>query len=199
MGEQKKVMALADWPGILNAALVILRKQVDANGYGVFSMVDVFKDTEYRKQVPTISRYLQTLGILTRGKKTAAGPYAWHLVMDRKVTVADVRKVRTASAVKLPKTTKKPKATKVEVVETKPAAKPQTKPKATKPKAESTAKQLEVIGTKLPDLPLWDSLPLLAEVAKAEFDALQAENAALKARLDEVEAFVQSFGSTARS
>ncbi len=193
MGEQKKVMALADWPGILNAALVILRQQVDENGDGVFSLSGVLKGTEFERQTVSITKYLQDIGLLTRGKKTPAGAFNWHLVTDRKVTLTDVRKSRAKNS----KVKAKPKATKpkAEAVETKP----ETKPKATKPKAETTAKKLEVIGTKLPDLPLWDSLPLLAEVAKAEFDALQAENAALKARLDEVEAFVQSFGSTARS
>jgi hypothetical protein len=188
MGGMKKVMP-ADWVVILNSVLVILRQQVDENGDGVFSLSGVLKGTEFERQTVTITKYLQDIGLLTRGKKTPAGAFNWHLVTDRKVTLTDVRKSRA----KNPKVKAKPKATKpkAEAVETKP----ETKPKATKPKAQSTAKQLEVIGTKLPDLPLWDSLPLLAEVAKAEFDALQAENAALKARLDEVEAFVQSFGS----
>jgi len=196
MGAMKKVMP-ADWVVILNSVLVILRQQVDENGDGVFSLSGVLKGTEFERQTVTITKYLQDIGLLTRGKKTPAGAFNWHLVTDRKVTLTDVRKSRAKGS----KLKAKPKATKpkVEVVETKPAAKPDTKPKATKPKAETTVSKLEVIGTKLPDLPLWDSLPLLAEVAKAEFDALQAENTALKARLDEVEAFVKSFGSTAKS
>ena len=139
MGEQKKVMALADWPGILNAALVILRQQVDENGDGVFSLSGVLKGTEFERQTVSITKYLQDIGLLTRGKKTPAGAFNWHLVTDRKVTLTDVRKSRAKNS----KVKAKPKATKpkAEAVETKP----ETKPKATKPKAETTAKKLEVI------------------------------------------------------
>ena len=164
MGAPHKVMAVQDWPGILNNVLVVLREQVDESGVGVFSLSGVLKGTEFEKQTNTVSRYLQELQILTRGKKTSGGAYTWHLVTDRKVTLTDVRKVRKKNSKTSPK------------------------PKATQPKAKPLEEQL-------PDLSPWDSLPLVAQAAKQEFDALLAENAALKARLDEVVALVESFAS----
>ena len=98
MGEFKKKVMPADWVVILNAVLVILREQVDEKGDGVFSLSGVLKGTEFERQTVTITKYLQDIGLLTRGKKTPSGAFNWHLVTDRKVTLAMIRKARAASS-----------------------------------------------------------------------------------------------------
>jgi len=180
MGDMKKKIMPADWVVILNGALVILREQVDENGDGVFSLSGVLKGTEFEPQTVTIMKYLQNLGLITRGKRTPAGAFNWHLVTDRKVTLAMVRKARAASS------KSKPTKSKVQTTEEK-----NTKPTATT-KLEQKPKQLD---EQLTDLYPWDKLTIMAEAAKAEYDALLAENAQLKARLDKVTALVESFTS----
>lgn len=180
MGGIKKKVMPADWVVILNSVLVILREQVDESGHGVFSLSGVLKDTEFERQTVTITKYLQDIGLLTRGKKTPAGAFNWHLVTDRKVTLAMIRKARAASS--------KSKPVKAKVQTTK---KTTTKSSPT-PKVEQKPKPLD---EQLTDLYPWDSLTIMAQAAKAEYDALLAENAQLKARLDKVTALVESFTS----
>ena len=181
MGEIKKKVMPADWVVILNNVLVILREQVDENGYGVFSLSGVLKGTEFERQTVTITKYLQDIGLLTRGKKTPAGAFNWHLVTDRKVTLANVRKARAASS--------KSKPAKAKVQTTKKVAEATATPKVEqKPKPKPLDEQLT-------DLYPWDKLTIMAQAAKAEYDALRAENAQLKARLDKVTALVESFTS----
>ena len=90
---QAKIQAIAEWPNILNNSQEIVAGHVDGDGNGVFSILAIFTGTQYQRQVATISRYLQDMGILVRGRRTPTGAFNWHF-KPRKVTVADVRKAR---------------------------------------------------------------------------------------------------------
>jgi hypothetical protein len=164
--ENKRTQAVAEWPGILNAAQDIVKKHVDANGNGVFSFTSIFEGTAYQRQTPSINRYLKELGILIRGRRTAEGAFNWTL-KPRKVTVADVRKARA----------KRPTATKT--TRTKPGRKPRTA-KITTP--DSPPIPASPKGSK--KVPLAESVPMLVEVV----ESLRKENDALKARIAELEA-----------
>jgi hypothetical protein len=167
--ENKRTQAVAEWPGILNAAQDILKKHVDANGNGVFSFTAIFEGTAYQRQTPSINRYLQELGILVRGRRTAEGAFNWTL-KPRKVTVADVRKARA----------KRPTPTKTARTKSK-VRKPRTV-KITASTPESPPIPASSKGSK--KVPLAESVPMLLEVV----ETLRKENDALKARIAELEA-----------
>ena len=165
--ENKRTQAVAEWPGILNAAQDIIKAHVDGEGKGVFSFTSIFEGTQYQRQAPTVSRYLQDLGILIRGRRTVEGAFNWTL-KPRKVNVRDVRKARA----------KRPTATKT--TRMKPKAKPRTA-KITTP--DSPPIPASPKGSKKV-VPLAESVPMLVEVV----ETLRKENDALKARIAELEA-----------
>lgn len=163
--ERQRVLAVADWPSILNEAQNIIKTHVDDEGKGVFSFTSIFEGTQYQRQAPTVSRYLQDLGILIRGRRTAEGAFNWTL-KPRKVNVRDVRKARAKRSAKtgLP----------AKVTAT-------SKPKASKPSASLVRNNPKQVS-KL--IPLGESLPMLVEVV----ESLRKENDALKTRIAELEA-----------
>lgn len=167
--ENKRTQAVAEWPGILNAAQGEIKKHVDANGNGVFSFTNIFEGTQYQRQAPTVSRYLQDLGILIRGRRTAEGAFNWTL-KPRKVTVADVRKARA----------KRPTATKT--IRTKSKARKPRTAKITASTPDSPPIPASPKGSK--KVPLAESVTMLVEVV----ESLRKENDALKARIAELEA-----------
>lgn len=166
-----RTQAVADWPGILNASQDIIKAHVDDNGNGVFSFISLFEGTQYQRQAPTICRYLQDLGILVRGRRTAEGAFNWTL-KSRKVNVGDVRKARAKRS-----TTTDDKAARMKS-KTRNA-------KATKIKAPSATSSSHIpVGSKelKKIIPLGESLPMLVEVV----ESLRKENNDLKAQLKEL-------------
>lgn len=90
-------MAAEQWPDILNDVIMLLQKHVDRQGKGIFSFREVLKGTKYERQSVTILKYLSGLGVLVRGKRTEGRQFSWQL-KPRKVTLRDVRRVRTANS-----------------------------------------------------------------------------------------------------
>jgi hypothetical protein len=169
--ENKRTQAVAEWPGILNAAQEVIKKHVDANGNGVFSFTSIFEGTQYQRQAPTICRYLQDLGILVRGRRTAEGPFNWTL-KPRKVNVTDVRKARA----------KRPHTDTFKTTRTKPKARKPRTAKITASTPDIPPIPASPKGSK--KVPLAESVPMLVEVV----ESLRKENDALKARIAELEA-----------
>jgi hypothetical protein len=169
--QSKKIQAVAEWPGILNPAQEIVKKHVDAKGNGVFSFTKIFEGTQYQRQAPTICRYLQDLGILVKGRKTAGGAFNWTL-KPRKVTVADVRKARA----------KRPHTDTFKNTRTRPKAR---KPRTAKITASTPDSPPIQASKKVPKkLPLTESLPMLLEVV----ETLRKENDELKSQIKELKA-----------
>ena len=170
--ENKKIQAVADWPGILNKSQDIIKAHVNDEGNGVFSLISIFEGTEFQRQSPTISRYLQDLGILIRGRRTAEGAFNWTL-SPRKVSVADVRKARSTRTHSGGKTkAKKPTGS---------ARKPRSAKVTTVPTPDSSSIKMSPKESK--KVSLAESLPMLVEIV----EILRKENAELKAKIIELE------------
>lgn len=163
-----RTQAVADWPGILNASQDIIKKHVDANGNGVFSFISLFEGTQYQRQAPTICRYLQDLGILVRGRRTAEGAFNWTL-KPRKVNVTDVRKARAKRpSAKTASTKSKARKATIKKIKATPTLNDVT--------IQTGSKELKKL------IPLGESLLMLVEVV----ESLRKENNDLKAQIKEL-------------
>lgn len=216
-----KVRSAQDWVDILNGALKALRDNVDDSGNGVFRLPDVFGPIGLEPQTNTISRHLQNLRLLSPVEKQSNGVFLWRVDLKKKrVTLQDVKKAREIYArrqaaesganeakggKKKPTQPRRRRRAASAPLPVPPAAPPTSDPDPAKTTPQGSDLVPPVTATRVrgpQHQRTEEQLKTLVEIVvpqlesklerkQARIDVLEAENAELKARVNELTASLE--------